>query len=116
MKTTIIITAKIQDEIMELIREGRKRYEIRDEPFNDAQAIRYVSSRDGRELGMYRITDTFDIPRSQKDSVIEISAVGAPQFHRLFPNRNDDDKQRLWIAHLGTKTNVAELLKEDESL
>lgn len=110
MRTTIIITAKIRDEFMELIRERRKKYEIREEPFNGAQAIRYVSSRDGRELGVYRIVDTFEIPRSQKDSVIEISAIGTQQFRSLFPDHDDDDKQSLWVAHLGGETTVDELL------
>ncbi len=110
MRNTIIITAKIQDEFMELILEGRKKHEIREEPFNGAQAIRYVSSRDGRELGVYRIIDTFEIPRSRKESVIGISAIGAQQFHSLFPDRDDDDRQSLWIAQLGAATTVDELL------
>lgn len=110
MRTTIIITAKIQDEFMELILEGRKKHEIREEPFNGAQAIRYVSSRDGRELGVYRIIDTFEIPRSRKESVIGISAIGEQRFHSLFPDRDDDDRQSLWIAQLGVATTVDELL------
>lgn len=99
---------------MDLIREGRKKYEIRQEPFNGAHAIRYVSSRDGRELGVYRIIDTFEIPRSQKDSIIEISAIGAQRFHSLFPDRDDDDRQSLWIAHLGAETTIDELLSGKE--
>lgn len=109
MRTTIIITSRSKDEFMELI-PGAKKHEIREEPFNGAQAIRYVSSRDGRELGVYRIIDTFEIPRSRKESVIGISAIGAQQFHSLFPDRDDDDRQSLWIAQLGAATTVDELL------
>lgn len=95
---------------MELILDGRKKHEIREDPFNGAQAIRYVSSRDGRELGVYRIIDTFEILRSRKESVIGISAIGAQKFHSLFPDRDDDDRQSLWIAQLGAATTVDELL------
>lgn len=53
MKRTVFITAKLQDNYFELIKNGTKKYEVRDESFIDAQVIRYISSSSGNELGFF---------------------------------------------------------------
>ena len=55
MKAITIITAKIQDTIYQSILSGEKTYEVRTHDFENAQVIRYVSARDGKERGLWTL-------------------------------------------------------------
>lgn len=85
MRTTVVISAKLRDEYAELIRTGKKHYEIRTEPFGKAQAIRFVSACDGSELGIYRIKTAYPKNRTDERQLIDMAAIGDKAFHKLFP-------------------------------
>lgn len=116
MKFTRIITAKIEPDIYQLIEQGKKHYEIRDEDFDHADAIRYVSSADGRLLGMYALglARTHLRDESTDQWLIEASGLGRAQFDKLFGQRQFKQIQFLYSAEIGRKLdNLDDLFKED---
>jgi hypothetical protein len=112
MRKTIVISARIKEEYMRLIRTGVKRYEIRVDPFDDAQAIRYVGAESGKELGIYRIKSTSRLNRSDEDRLIRMSAIGKEGFLQLFPPVVQGGPDRLWVAEIGEPVTVENLLEE----
>ncbi|RHC89859.1 hypothetical protein [Bifidobacterium pseudocatenulatum] len=113
MKSTTIVTAKLCDDLWALILAGRKRYEVRDESFHDAQAIRYVSATTGNELGMFLLGEQFSLGRDQDSRLVELASVSPDRFHRLFPAESEGGPARLWVARLIGPTNVDELFGEE---
>ena len=85
MKITTIITSKIQPDIWKLIIEGKKRFELRTESFQNAGFIRYVSSEDGTPLSFHRIGRETTIPASNRDMLAALAGVDAAKVDELFP-------------------------------
>jgi hypothetical protein len=104
----------MRDEYAELVRMGRKRYEVRSEPFGDAQAIRYVSAESGRELGVYRLGRIFSVDQGDKERLIRYAGIPGGEFDQLFPSRRGNGPERLWVAEIGAPTTVARLLEGKE--
>lgn len=111
MRKTVVISAKIREKYAELIRAGIKRYEIRIEPFDDAQAIRYVGAKDGEELGLYRINASYSINRDEEERLMAMSAISAKEFHQLFPPIDQGGPGTLWVAEIGEPVTMEQLLK-----
>ncbi|MCI1934699.1 MAG: hypothetical protein LKJ31_06325 [Atopobiaceae bacterium] len=111
MKKTIIISAKIEDEFMSSIKNGIKRYEIRDSSFENADAISYFSSNSGNYLGTYKIIDTFKLDRDHDYEAIKLSAVTVEQFYYLFPTLADRGPHILWVAKLGNPISLEKLVE-----
>lgn len=91
MKITTIITAKIQPDIWKLIIEGKKRFELRTESFQNADFIRYVSSEDGTPLSLHRIGRETTIPADNRDMLAALAGVDAAKVDELFPSRQLDE-------------------------
>lgn len=112
MRKTTIITAKMQSRFFDLVLAGTKRYEVRDEPFGDAQAIRYIDSEDGRELGIYRIEETLQLRRDEDDRLIDLAGISKDEFYELFPPVSDGGPSKLWVARIGEPIDIRHLLRE----
>ena len=111
MKRTVIVTARMRDEFAALIREGRKKFEVRTEPFLDAQAIHYVSANDGRDLGTYIIERSFPVSRDDDVSLRRYACIADEEFDDLFtPSSTDNGDGTLWVAQLGKRTTIPTLL------
>ncbi|MCI1644390.1 MAG: hypothetical protein LKI21_07620 [Bifidobacterium crudilactis] len=115
MKRTVIVSAKIIGSYAELIRRGVKRYEIRSDPFCDAEAIRYIDASDGSELGLYTIVESFPVDRSEEQRLIQLSSISVQEFQNLFPPVSQGGQPTLWVAKLGGATTLTELLKGSSS-
>ncbi|MEK0226342.1 hypothetical protein [Bifidobacterium mongoliense] len=114
MRTTVVISARLRDEYAELIRTGKKHYEIRTEPFGEAQAIRFVSAHDGSELGIYRIKGSYPKDRRDEKQLIDMAAIGDEAFHKLFPPVEEGGPSTLWVAEIGARTTIEELIRGDQ--
>ena len=114
VRTTVVISAKLRDEYAELIRTGKKHYEIRTEPFGKAQAIRFVSACDGSELGIYRIKTAYPKNRTDERQLIDMAAIGDKAFHNLFPPVEEGGPSTLWVAEIGASTTIEELVRGDQ--
>ena len=112
MRKIVIVVAKMRDCFFDLIRSGAKRYEVRDEPFEGAQAILYVRPEDGKELGLYRIKDVFKLPRSEDARLVRLSGISEDEFYELFPSVADEGPAELWVARIGEPINLECLLEE----
>lgn len=110
----MVISAKLRDEYAELIRTGKKHYEIRTEPFGKAQAIRFVSACDGSELGIYRIKTAYPKNRTDERQLIDMAAIGDKAFHKLFPPVEEGGPSTLWVAEIGASTTIEELVRGDQ--
>ncbi|OZG59891.1 hypothetical protein BLEM_2066 [Bifidobacterium lemurum] len=113
MQRTTILTAKMRDEFARLVHDGKKRYEVRTEPLDGAQAIRYVSALDGRELGMYRIGKAFRRNRDDDDALISLAAISPDDFHALFPRPEEGGPSVLWIAEILGPTTIEQLMEDE---
>lgn len=91
MKTTTIVTAKIQPDMWKLITEGVKRFELRTESFQNAGFIRYVSSEDGTPLSFHHIGKETTVPADNRDMLAALAGVDAAKVDELFPPRQPDD-------------------------
>lgn len=113
MKLTSIITAKIEPEIYKKILTWTKRFEVRDESFQNADFIRYVNanSENGAEevFGIYRIKGEIFLPSNARSIAQEISAVDEETFDRLFPTED----YVFYVAELGEPiTELSELFTD----
>jgi hypothetical protein len=118
MKTTTIITAKIKPGIYQMIESGEKTLEVRDDKYQGADAIRYVSSVDGRYLGTYRIDDTTSLPMDRQiDREIARSAacVSKDTFDNLFTTDNFPPECPIEVALIGERIDDYQQLFEEES-
>lgn len=110
MERTVFITAKIRDRFFDLIRAGKKRYEVRSASFGDARIIVYVSAEDGSFLGMYEIGETMVCDRSDDAEAMRLSGISEKEFYELFPPVDMGGTSKLWIARIGMPINVERLL------
>ena len=118
MERTIITTAKIQPEIYEKIRNGEKKYEVRDEEYGiswiNPTAIRYVD-QNGKELGIYRVSEFkticyIDLPKS---IWLMIADITEQKFDELFDVRLPE--QYLYIAKIGEPvTDISQLFEDKQ--
>lgn len=115
MRNIGIIIAKIEPDIYQRILEGSKTCEVRDEPFDYAEAIRYISSEDGSLLGVHRIGGEERIPRLQHTERLlrSLAGVGDETFDRLFPNRTPSHAQYLYVADIGERLDSVDDLFKD---
>lgn len=116
MKTTTIITAKIDSDIYKMIDEGQKLYEVRGESFQNANIIRYVDDINGEVLGMYVIgpEDVFD--RTHDQFIKKISGVNDRTFRDLFPKPGegpDSDKKAycLYVVPILCKISMDDIFQ-----
>lgn len=113
MKTTIIITAKIRPDIYDMVRRGKKRFEVRNRSFHDADYIRYISSTTGRELGIYQLgpEKCFDGQDPADRSFCQACAGISPEtFNDLFPRfsfRSTD----LHVAPIGERRATSDIFR-----
>jgi hypothetical protein len=113
MRWTTIVTAKIRPEIYDRIENGKKNWEIRDEPFGNAKAIRYIDSETGKLLGYCEISWTCYLARTYDPLLIDLAQVDSQTFYDLFPA---DGPIRLYAAQLGMGADRAEfILREGDS-
>ena len=108
MRATTIITAKIEPGIYKLIEQGSKHYEVRDESFHQAKAIRYVDAETGEMLGLHWLGPEDDFGRTHDPLIQSLSGVDDRTFHRLFPETVD----RLYVAPIWSHTSLDELFPE----
>lgn len=112
MRTTRIVTAKIEPDIYKLILDGSKTHEVRDEPF-DADIIRYVSSEDGSLLGVHRLWNEERVPRLKhtEHALCELAGITYDKFIDLF-HAGPERARNLYVADIGRRHDtVDELLK-----
>lgn len=121
MKTTTIITAKIKPDIYRLIKQGRKRYEVRDESFHRADAIRYVDAETGKVLGVYRLGPEDDFDRTHDPLIQSMAGVDDSTFRRLFPKTEErfgiliKGVDRLHVAPIRSRTSLDAIFPEEEA-
>ena len=104
MKAITIITAKIQDTIYQSILSGEKTYEVR------TQVIRYVSARDGKELGLWTLEDFFTINSSNRKALEKYTSVSTSIVDELFPYSSV--RYPIYVAKLGHETTLNNIFKE----
>lgn len=105
-----IATARIEPGIYRLIEQGRKRYEVRDESFRQADAIRYVDAQTGKVLGVYWLGPEDDFDRTHDPITQNLSGVDGGTFRRLFPKT----AARLYIARIRSRTSLVDIFPEVE--
>ena len=110
MERKVFITAKIRDRLFDLIRTGRKRYEVRDASFEDARMIVYISAEDLSLLGIYELGESMALDRGDDTETIRLSGVSEKDFHELFPPPDRGGASKLWVARIGAPINVEQLL------
>lgn len=110
MNTVTIATARIEPGIYRLIEQGRKRYEVRDESFRQADAIRYVDAQTGKVLGVYWLGPEDDFDRTHDPITQNLSGVDGGTFRRLFPKT----AARLYIARIRSRTSLVDIFPEVE--
>lgn len=118
MRAMTIITAKIKPNIYKLIEQGRKRYEIRDEGFHQADAIRYVDAETGKVLGVYQLGPDDDFDRTHDQFIQSLSGVDDDTFHRLFPKTVDfgiliKGVDRLHVAPIRSRISLDDIFPEE---
>ena len=92
MERKVFITAKIRDRLFDLIRTGRKRYEVRDASFEDARMIVYISAEDRSLLGIYELGESMALDRGDDTETIRLSGVS---------EKDSPSRQRRGIETLG---------------
>lgn len=112
MRRTTIITAKLRDEFLPSILNGSKRYEVRDEPFGDAQAIRYISATSGKDLGLFSLGDRFPVDRSEEGRLVGLAAIPEERFRELFPDIANGGPEILWVAEILGQVDIRTILEE----
>lgn len=121
MRAMTIITAKIRPNIYKLIEQGRKRYEIRDEGFHQADAIRYVDAETGKVLGVYWLGPEDDFDRTHDPLMQSLSGVDDRTFRRLFPKTEErfgilaKGVDRLYVAPIRSHTSLDEIFPKEEA-
>ena len=119
MKTMTIITAKIKPSIYKLIEQGRKLYEIRDEGFHQADAIRYVDAETGKVLGVYWLGPEDDFDRTHDPLMQSMAGVDDSTFCRLFPKTEErfgiliKGVDRLHVAPIRSRTSLDAIFPEE---
>ncbi|WP_018142384.1 hypothetical protein [Alloscardovia criceti] len=111
MKSLTIITAKIHDDIYERIVSGEKKYEVRNDDFNNASIIRYISARTGEQLGLWIIKETFTAMSTDRINLSRYASVNEKQLNTLFPQL---PKRNLHIALLGKQIKQYDIFKEED--
>lgn len=111
MKRTVIITAKIADEYAKLILSGEKHYEVRDSSLEGADAIHFESSSTGIDLGTYRLLSCFAVDRDKDPISRKYSMAPDDQFDELFPPVTSGGPATLWVARLGERINLEDLIR-----
>lgn len=115
MKKTKIITMKIEPEIFADVKAGKKRIEVRDEPMNDVDLIRYIdATRPDMTLGYAQLLGTARLSSYQSSKafteiVADIAHVDADTAERLF-----DGKRTLFLGLIGKWGFGIESLLDDE--
>lgn len=114
MKTTTIITVKIDSDIYRKINEGQKPYAVRDKSFQNADVIRYVDDTNGEVLGMYRLgpEDVFD--RTNEQSIKKLLGVDDRTFRDLFPKPgegpdSDEKAYCLYVVPILSKVSLDDI-------
>lgn len=110
MKAITIITARIEPGIYRLIEQGRKRYEVRDESFQHADAIRYMDAETGELLGVYWLGPEGEFDRTHDPITQSMAGVDDDTFHRLFPRTEDC----LYVARIRSCTSLNDIFPEGE--
>lgn len=105
------MTAKLKDEFYDLILSGKKKYEIRDESFGDAQIIRYISSISGRQLGIFALGNRSRVDRSEDERLIKLAAVPRSVFYKLFPTVENGGVKELWVVEILSPIDIDDLFK-----
>jgi hypothetical protein len=76
MKHIRIVAAKIRPEIFQLITTGQKRFEVRNEDFEEATVIQYLSTDESHEtLGFYEINRASEIETVDRELLSLIASV-----------------------------------------
>ena len=80
MKHIRIVAAKIRPEIFQLITTGQKRFEVRNEDFEQATVIQYISTDESHQtLGFYEIDGgQSEIHTYDRDLIARIASVSSP--------------------------------------
>lgn len=107
MRTTTIITAKIERSIFTLIDQGTKQFEVRNESFQDSNYIQYIDTATGCELGIYQLSRTYSLIQTARiparDFALAASGVDRKTFDRLFPPQTS---YAYHIAAIGERTTL----------
>ena len=121
MKATTIITAKIRPDIYQLIKQGNKQYEVRDESFQGAETIRYIRADDSKLLGIYRLGPEDALDRTHDNLLQALAGVSLEMFDGLFPRTETkfcitcNGVKTLYVAHIGKHLESVEDLFREES-
>ncbi|MFD0705611.1 hypothetical protein ACFQY8_07635 [Alloscardovia venturai] len=112
MKITTVISAKIRDDIYQSIRNGKKQFEVRTEPFGSAGVIRYVSASTGKQLGFWQIKESLSVPISDRSTIQKYAAVPREIVDELFPMTSGTC---VYVARLGHEVTVNSLFERGEN-
>jgi hypothetical protein len=89
MLRTVVITAKIRRDVFNRIKNGEKKFELRDESFEDGDVIKYVAADTGIVLGEYWLGNrgTFQLSGDDADyqALAVIGGVDEDTVRELFP-------------------------------
>ena len=110
MKKTTIVTARIQRSYYNLIQKGIKKYEVRDCPFEGADAIWYIDSETNKGLSLQRLSKASPFSRNQDELTMRLSAVDGTEFYELFPPSSEGGPSVLWVARIGEEVPMEQLL------
>lgn len=113
MKTTKIVSARIKSSYYRLINLGIKKYEVRTESLEGADAFYFIDDKTDDLLGIRAIEQVFSFDRSEDELVLNLSAICPNDFYRLFPPLDNGGPDRLWVAKLGQNINLDRLLKSE---
>jgi hypothetical protein len=106
MRHLHIVTAKIKPSIYALIQDGSKHYEIRNESFQGAQAICYVSADSGRTLGIHMLGPELTLGRDTDDLALQqLSGLDRRSYLSMFPKALIPTQPVLYAAGIGKPIN-----------
>lgn len=112
MNAITIINAKIRDNFYPLIAKGIKQYEVRDQSFEHAQYIRYISASSGKQLGIWSLENTFQLHSSDRERLQQLADIPSEIVDELFPPQK---KTILYVAKIGNKTTLEQIFKEQDT-
>ena len=111
MKKTKIITMKIEPEIFDDVKAGKKRIEVRDEQMNEADLIRYIDATDpDTTLGYARLLEVarfhlYSYSEAGLSMVADIARVDVDTAKRFFAG-----KDTLFLGLIGDVSDTIEPL------
>ncbi|MCI1673159.1 MAG: hypothetical protein LKI34_02920 [Bifidobacterium tibiigranuli] len=128
MRTTTVITVKIEPYIYDMILRGQKRFEVCSESFHGADFICYVNPETDNEFplpglpytdeSIYYLGPEQRFDRDSDEFVQRLAGISKGEFYKLFPRPSvvafTGQINNLYAAPIGERiTNTAEIFQEE---